>query len=352
MPAQISTSTPELRATIPVSTPTKDWNILTSDGNVLLDFALSPDGNQLAIYTNQAVYIYNIETSKETFIEKFTDISYRSYGVGAVAFSPDGSGIAVAGKLENQTLYIWDIKESKQTSIISGSINPQLITKIEFNPEGNRLLLRTTSLSYTRCEGAESNLTLIDFNSETTKYLFNTDGCMISPSGFRFTDFGEFIIFTGTMSPDYSRYFVNSYTGEVLSLELFNTEEDGTFYDISSNGKIAAIYDKQKQATVLIDLTNEEVLRVLPVNLSVKLIHDEKDFFVYDSTIEEWAFWKNGRQKCIYNGIQYRDILPHIVDNLRMSSNQEFFAVFTKNLELQVWSIPDCKIIKELSFDK
>lgn len=343
-----NTASPIITPTIipPIPALTNDQAMLENEENVLLDFAISPDGTQLAIYTNKSIRLHNLKTSQENVIENFATNSYIRYTPGSVTFTQDGSKLLISGKFDNQPIRIWNIENSNWEGEVENTKDFQLITSMEFSPGGNALLIQSISRFSARCEGPGNKLTLITFDKNPGKILFETDGCMIAPSEYRFTNNGKLFIFNGTMSSQYSVYTIDANTGEVISLEIYDSEEDGVFYDISSNGKIAAISGYQKELTKLVDITNMDLVGTIQGQLFLRLINNEKDFFAYDFKTELWEYWIDGEKSCVYNGLDYMGLR----DNSRINFNLQLIAAFTYNKELKIFNIQDCNLLKEFSF--
>jgi WD40 repeat protein len=134
-----------------IATRTKTTNKI-----VLLDFAISPDGKKLAVYLNTGVYLYDVQTSKRTAFYEFESDEYYSdlnasatiyppFGApGALAFSPDGSKIAISGKFQDEYISIWDLKTHEIIDYITNYPNGNLVRELEYSPKGDTLLIRST----------------------------------------------------------------------------------------------------------------------------------------------------------------------------------------------------------------
>ena len=95
--------------------------------------AFSPDGSRLAVATSMGVWLYDTETFDEIAL-----LTGHKEAVTAVAFSPDGTKLAsVSGFHFPGTLKLWDVKTEKNIATLqvkSGSVN-----SMAFSPDGTKL---------------------------------------------------------------------------------------------------------------------------------------------------------------------------------------------------------------------
>lgn len=341
-PTQAPIGTNSNPTVFPSSTSTTNYDIRMNSGQVLLDFALSPDGAYLAIFTNKDVYMYDIATRNKTTIIHFENNDYSYYG-GAVAFSPDGTKIAVSGKFVDQPVNLWDAGSKQWVGQIFNIPNGYYVNEIEFSPNSTRIMIRNIYPASFHCEGPEDKLVLYnitDLENWRESYIYDVDICSIVPAKFRFVDGGKLFLWTEA-SPIYSLYFIDTSTGQVISHDKYGATLDQPFYAISANGQIAATIDSQRKTT-LINIETKEVLVTL--ENTVILLKDEKQFLAHNYQTNIWSFWDNGTVKCEYGEIQ-------MFDN-KISIDGNVFSVFnSSNKELQVWDIPNCKLIDTLLFD-
>ena len=86
-----ATVIPTLTLKVPATLPGVSSDIIHSTGEiVLLDYALSPDGDRLAVYDNTGVFVYKLDTMQKVTLTEFNDSNYSTFLSGAIAFSLDG----------------------------------------------------------------------------------------------------------------------------------------------------------------------------------------------------------------------------------------------------------------------
>ena len=94
------------------------------------DMQLTQDGNKLAIASSAGIWIYDVETGKETaLLTENTDLT------GLVAFSPDGKTLASTGY---NTCRIWDVE--KQELLLTFKLPEYWIRSIKFLDDGKTLV--------------------------------------------------------------------------------------------------------------------------------------------------------------------------------------------------------------------
>ena len=95
--------------------------------------AFSPDGSRLAVATSMGVWLYDAETFDEIAL-----LTGHKEAVTAVAFSPDGKKLAsVSGFNFPGTLKLWDVTTGQNIATLqvkSGSVN-----SVAFSPDGTKL---------------------------------------------------------------------------------------------------------------------------------------------------------------------------------------------------------------------
>lgn len=320
----------------PTSTPI---TTISTNKQVLLDFAVSPNGTQVAIYTNQDVYIYDIATHDKNIIENFSNNDFVNAEAGAIAFSPDGTMVAVSGIFPDQPVKIWDIDTHELAGEILNIPNGYYVRDIEFSPDGKRLVAITTYESAAQCQGPENKLVLYDIsNIDTLEHwrdtdIYSLDGCSVAPIVFRFTSNDKLYVY---LYPDLS--IIDTITGEID-----NIERDSVFHDISANGQVMATYDFQaKNYTVW--KAGQEKSNLAVVQNQIVLLNDGEHFLEH-SYDQNMNYWENGQPKCEYGKIE--------LFNFDVSRDGTVFGTkpSTKN-ELQLWSIPNCALIETLVFNE
>jgi WD40 repeat protein len=322
--------------------------IIQSKGEiVLLDYAFSPTGDKLALLDNSGVYIYDLSTTQKTSFLEFDNSNYTTIRSGAVAFSPDGKQLAISGKFNETEITIWDIESRKPATTIQYLPKNHFVTEIEFNPNGNSILIRDTNPEVENCQGYISDKVILRSIGKN-KNLFEMDKCEIYPPlYFRFTENGRIFLYSGSMSAEHTVYFIESNTGEIISQNVYYWTNDGNhFYDVSPDGNTSLIekVDNEKRMTYLIDTKSNNEMG--SIEGKVAIVYDNNSFVVSGyKPNQQWSFWKDGESKCLYDGIT---LSPEI----KTSANREVFAVMKSDFRLQVWKVSTCEMIGEFRFDK
>ena len=111
---EVAPSTTPLDISVIPNKVTEEMNItaqindekIQKESDRILDFALSPDGDVIAIYKNTGIYLYNLSAMEMTPFVEFDNSDYSKLNSGAVAFSHNGRLIAISGKFSNQEISI------------------------------------------------------------------------------------------------------------------------------------------------------------------------------------------------------------------------------------------------------
>ena len=101
-------------------------------GKITGNIAFSPDGTRLAVGGSIGIWIYDVRLDKEKELDLFTEGTEE---VNALAFSPDGTVIASGGS--DRTVRLWDALTGQQVGTFTG--HTWTITSIAFSPDGNML---------------------------------------------------------------------------------------------------------------------------------------------------------------------------------------------------------------------
>lgn len=325
---------------------------------VLLDFALSPDGTKLAIYLNTGIFLYDVETLDYIALEEFKSHEYYSQlnspgeyypslsAPGAVAFSPDGSQIAISGKFQDELIHIWDWKANTSLKIVADYPNGNFVRELDFSPNSNALLVRSTyPLSMLHCENTEDSLTLISLNPPSdfiTKKLFEIQSCKYAPIEFHFTDSNHLYLVQVSESNKYWVYDIDIQTGNILQFDEYDVNVNGKIYDFSQNGKLIAVREypiEELVITKLLDLKTKNIL--MAISGQIILLKDENRFLVYTSNNQLQLQEKNN-VLCKFDELEYL--------RMKVSRNKNIIAVITRDKSIQIWDIPSCKLVKAIPF--
>lgn len=328
-----------------VANEKEEATLRLQEGVVLLDHALSPTGEQVAIFTNAEVYVYDLNSMQQILLWEFRDNSFSSMNSGAVAFSPDGTQLAVSGKFEEAKILILDIGSGKIVDSIDGLPREHYITEIEFSPDGEAIMVRNTNAQAGGCQGYIIDK-LILYSIDTETMLFEVDQCAIGPPPkFRFAANDTFFLYIGSLTREHSISFVSSKTGEVFLAEKLDQGNDGHFYDISASGQIGLIevFENSIYETKLVDIASREELFLTRGRITLFL--NEQDYVLDRYFLPDlgWSFWEGGKLKCFYEGVAVSPVIKE-------DRQQNVFSIVQDDV-IQVWNIRTCKIVREIIVD-
>ena len=127
--------------------------------------AYSPDGTRLAVSSAIGIWMYDTHSGKEleVFVAWNADAAVKQTGpvsVGDIAFSPDGRTLASAGY--DSIVRLWDAATGKQKATFTG--HEQNVVQIAFSPDGK--------LIASGGNWRDKNVTLWDVSTGTPKTTF------------------------------------------------------------------------------------------------------------------------------------------------------------------------------------
>lgn len=328
----------------------------TKNETALLDFAISPDGKKLAVYLNTGVYLYDVETLERTTFYEFESKEYYSKlnagatiyppfaAPGALAFSPDGSKIAISGKFQDEYISVWDLSTHKIVDYIANYPNGNYVRELEYSPSGNVLLVRSTyPKSRLQCpeqgDPPEDTLSLISLHPKNN--LFEKKGCnRYSAIEFYFSENNIIYFFHFAASSLYHMDEVNTQTGNVITSEEVDGRLSGRIYDVSPNGRVFASSDG---VTNLIDSITRKKLSSL--DGMIDFLSDENRFLI--TSHGQLQLQESNKVACSFNGLEYYQTYARVSkDNGTIASLTFDKRIFQNSI--QIWDIPSCKFINTI----
>ena len=202
------------------------------------DIAYSPDGSRLAMASSLGIWIYDAYTGAELAL--FTGID-----VVAIAFSPDGNTIASGNG--DATVGLWDVVTGQQKSVLRG--HRGYLTCIAFSPDG-----RTIASGSEDYDPLEAEMRLWDAATGREKAVFIYDDEQITSVTF---SPDSRCIATGRNGP--AAVIQDAITGE--HKHTLNLRFGGYVWDIafSPDGNTLAGSAGDRDGTVfLLDVANEQ----------------------------------------------------------------------------------------------
>ena len=99
-------------------------------GRISGTVAYSPDGTKLAVASSIGVWIYDAQTGEELDL-----LSGHTFWVSSVAFSPDGTTLASGSR--DETIRLWDANTGRHVRTLTGHTN--YVHSVAFSPDGTTL---------------------------------------------------------------------------------------------------------------------------------------------------------------------------------------------------------------------
>ena len=99
-------------------------------GHITGNIAYSPDGTQLAVAGSAGIWLYDADTGEELSL-----LTGHTSSVNSVAFSPDGTTLASGN--EDETVRLWDVATGTLKATLTGhTFN---VNSVAFSPDGTTL---------------------------------------------------------------------------------------------------------------------------------------------------------------------------------------------------------------------
>lgn len=330
---------------------------------VLLDFAISPDGKQLAIYLNTGVYMYDVATSERTAFYEFESSEYYSelnagptiyppFGApGALAFSPDGSEIAISGKFKDEYIAVWGLSTHEITYYLANYPNGNYVRELAYHPSGETILIRSTyPLSQLHCVdigGSEDTLTLVDLASKSNLFEAKVCNRYFSIES-HFSDNNTMSLYYYGESPFHQVRTIDAQTGNIIDEYEFDSRVDGWAYDLSSNGKVIAVRDNSSlsdgafHTTLVNTITREKLLSLTGM---VDFLDSENRFLTFSEG--QLQLQESESIICMFNGLEYYRTYARVSEDSSTIASLAFENRTFQN-SVQIWDIPSCRLINTI----
>ena len=131
--------------------------------------AWSPDGTRLAVAGSIGIWLYDAHTGAE--VARLT--GHRDW-VSSVAFSPDGNTLASGSR--DDTIRLWDVQTGEERSTIRG--HTENVLSVAFSPDGNTLASgsRDATIRLWDVQTGEERSTIRGHTENVLSVAFSPDG--------------------------------------------------------------------------------------------------------------------------------------------------------------------------------
>lgn len=133
---------------------------------LVADIAYSPDGSKIAVAAGAmncgSVANHVIKIIDSTTQNELRSLEGHDCSILSVAWNPDGTQLASAG--QDSTIRIWDVATGQSTSIIEDGVSPDGWYSLEWSPDGSMLV------------SLFGSLWINVWDTSTEQYLFNLKG--------------------------------------------------------------------------------------------------------------------------------------------------------------------------------
>ena len=143
----------------------------------LHELLFAPDGARVAVGTDTAVSVWNVDGWK-----KQAEFKAPIFYPNTLAFAPDGTRLAAGGK--DGSLTVWDVANDKQ--IFSGKTHLDAVHNLAFSPDGARVATASfdrTARLWDTVSGAEIKR-LRGHNAQVFCVAFNAAGTRLATGGY------------------------------------------------------------------------------------------------------------------------------------------------------------------------
>ena len=150
-------------------------------GSISGNIAYSPDGSRLAVACTSGIWLYDAETCQELSL-----IAGHTDEVSTVTFSPDGTMLASGGGNSeahggfDNTVRLWDVASANPKRTLTG--HRGYVTSVAFSPDGGTLASasRYGVIRLWRDIAGLQNQTLDKHTSRITCVVFSPDGSTLA----------------------------------------------------------------------------------------------------------------------------------------------------------------------------